>query len=333
MKIVIPVAGVGSRLKPHTNSIPKPLMEVAGKVMLDYVIDDALKLSPDEIIFVVGYKKQSIIDHVEKTYPNVPKTFIEQVTRDGDGSAIRLALQKYTHDDELLIIFGDTLIDFDLRKSIPKKNPSDAIVFGMKVEEPQHYGVMNLGKEDVIIEIEEKPEKPKSNIAIIGTYYFKSLLKVKKDLDSFFENKQTIKGEYKIAQVLQKYVKNKKIKVTCSLVKKWFDCGRTEILLESNKYFLSKKSSNKIVQFNDSIIIPPVYISKTANIKNSVIGPNVSIGDGVNISNSIIKNSIVNHDSIIESLLLKDSLIGKKVILKGKSTKINIGEKSEVIFN
>ncbi len=333
MKVIIPVAGVGSRLKPHTNTTAKPLMEVAGKVMIDYVIDDALSVNPDEIVFIVGYKKDSIIRHIKKTYPNINSKFVEQEVRDGDGSAVRIGLESYSKDDELVVIFGDTLIDFNLKSAISKSNQYDSIVFGMRVDEPQHYGVMNLNERNEIIQIEEKPQNPKSDMAIIGTYYFKSLLEVKKLLNSFYSNFQTIKGEYRIAQVLQSLVNDNSKVVSCSEVKKWFDCGRLEILLDSNKYFLEKKSTNKISKKDSCIIIPPVFISKKAIIKNSVIGPNVSISEGVQIQNSVIENSIVNKNSFIENLILKDSLIGKKVELKGKSTKINIGEKSQVIFN
>lgn len=330
MKVIIPVAGVGSRLKPHTHTIPKPLMEVAGKAMLDYVIDEASKVNPSEIIFIVGYKKDSIIAHIKNTYPKLKCKFVEQITRDGDGSAVRLGLQEIKDEEELFVIFGDTLIDFDLKKAI--KPNVDSLVFGMEVNEPQNYGVMNINEDLEIYEVEEKPKVPKSNLAIIGAYYFKSILDVKQILDSCYLNKETAKGEYRIIQVIEKYVKSKDKKIIASKVKKWFDCGRVDVLLEANKYFLTKKSNGKTVTKEDCIIIAPSYVAKSAKITNSIIGPYASIGENVKIDNSIIKNTIVNHGSDIKSFLLKDSLIGKDVFLKGKSNKINLGEKSEVIL-
>jgi glucose-1-phosphate thymidylyltransferase len=332
MKVVIPVAGVGSRLKPHTNTIPKPLMQVAGKAMLDYVIEDALSINPEELIFIVGYKRESIKKHVLEKYPNVKKRFIVQKKRDGDGSAVRLGLEDIKEDSELLIIFGDTLIDFSLKNALKNRKNVDGIVFGMEVEDPRHYGVINLDKNNNIVSIEEKPEKPKSNIAIIGTYYFKSLQEVKLLLNFFYKKQETINGEYKIAQVLQELVKNKNKILKSSLVKKWFDCGRPEILLRSNQYFLKKNSKNSNILKKDYVIVPPCFIAKSAVIKNSIIGPYVSIADNVIIENSIIENSIINQSSSIKSVLLHDSLVGKEVVVEGKSTKINIGEKSQLIL-
>lgn len=330
MKVIIPVAGVGSRLKPHTHTTPKPLMEVAGKPMLDYVIEEAQKVNPSEMIFIVGYKKDSIIAHIKNTFPKLKCKFIEQITRDGDGSAVRLGLAGIEKEEELFIIFGDTLIDFNLKSAI--KKDVDSLIFGMQVNEPQNYGVMNVNKDLEIYEVEEKPKNPKSDLAIIGAYYFKSILDVKKILDDCHKNKETAKGEYRIIQVIEKYVKSKKKKIVASKVKKWFDCGRVDVLLEANKYFLSKKSNGKIITKKDCIIIPPSYVAKTAKITNSIIGPYASVGEGVIVDNSIIKNTIVNSGSNIKSFLLKDSLIGKDVYLIGKSNKINLGEKSEVIL-
>ena len=330
MKVVIPVAGVGSRLKPHTFATPKPLMEVAGKPMLEYVIEDAMSTNPSEIIFVVGHKKDSIIEYITEKFPKLKCTFVEQKKRDGDGSAVRIALSDIEEEEELLIIFGDTLIDFNIKNILKIKTNIDSLIFAMEVEEPQNYGVLNVKENMDIYEVEEKPKEPKSNLAIIGTYYFKSLLTVKNYLNELRKNKETIKGEYRIAQVVEKYVKDKSLIIKASKVKKWFDCGRPQVLLDANRYFLEKYSNGKTVHKDDFIIIPPSYVSKTAVIKNCIIGPYASIGDEVKIENSIIRNSIVSNGANIKSFLLKDSLIGKDVFLYGKSNKINLGEKSEV---
>lgn len=329
MKLVIPVAGVGSRLKPHTHTTPKPLMEVAGKPMIDYVIEEALKIEPEEIIFVVGYKKEAIMEHVQNTYPKTPVRFVEQTQRDGDGSAVRLALEEETQDSELVVLFGDTLIDFNLKAAINKVRRKDALVFVMEVNQPQHYGVVETDSQNNILTIEEKPENPKSNLAIIGAYYFPSLQKVKQMLNSLYENSISIDGEYKIAQVLTTILQETKLTLKTSSVKKWFDCGRPEILLESNKYFLKKYSKQStIIKKGDSIIIPPCYISKDATITKSIIGPNVSVSSNAIITSSHITNSIINQHSQIFHMLLEDSIIGKEVIANSKPTQLNIGEKS-----
>lgn len=333
MIVVIPVAGLGSRLKPHTFTTPKPLMEVAGKAIIDYVINDVKKLEPTEIIFVVGYKKQAIIEYVTSTYPDLKCKFFEQKIRDGDGSAVRIGLQQLYEDDEIYIVFGaDTLIDFNLKESIEKFEGSDAIIFGKEVEEPSHYGIMNIYENNEIYEVEEKPQMPKSNIAIIGAYYFKSALLVKSLLDEFYEKQITVKGEYKIVSVVERYIEMKDLSIKACKVKEYFDCGRPEVLIAANNYFLGKISNGAVKTRGNSIIISPSYVSETAILESAIIGPNTSIGNGVKVTSSIISNSIVNSNSIIENLVLKDSLVGKEVYLHGKKSKINIGDKSEILF-
>ncbi len=332
MKVIIPVAGVGSRLKPHTFTTPKALLEVAGKPILEYIINDALKLNPSEIIFVVGHLKESIESFVKTVFPTINSSFIDQKVRDGDGSAIRLALEKFDTEEEVFVIFGDTMIDFEIKKSLTKNN-SDAIIYTMPVEEPSHYGIVNYDPANMrISQVEEKPENPKSNLAIIGVYYFKSLLRLKYVLNELYAKKITIKGEYKLVQAIDKYTKDKESFVQAKVVNSWFDCGRPSVLLEANDYFLKKLGKGKITIKGDNLIIPPVYINKTAIIKKSIIGPNVSIGENACLENVIIEDSIICSDSILKNVLLKKSLIGKNVKYTKDMPKTNIGNNSEIEF-
>lgn len=333
MKVIIPVAGLGSRLKPHTHTVPKPLLDVAGRPILDYIIEDALKLDPEEIVFVVGHMKETIKKFILTHYPNINCSFVYQKVRDGDGSAIRLALEKFEEDDDLFILFGDTLVDFDIKITLDNYNKSNAIIFGMEVEDPQHYGIINVRANMEIYQVEEKPENPKSNLAIIGAYYFKSLLYVKNILNDLYKNKKTVKGEYKLVQVIEHYAEVKDLSIKATSVKKWFDCGRIEVLLEANKYFLQKKSVGTIVMRGTSIILPPSFVSNNAIIENSVIGPYASIGEGAIIKDSTIRNSILCPKVKVENLILTDSLLGKEVVVHGRPSKINIGERSEIYLN
>lgn len=339
MKVVIPVAGFGSRLKPHTFTTPKPLMEVAGKVILDYVLEDVIKLNPSEIILVVGYKKDKVINYVKSNYKDLNFKFVEQKVLDGDGSAIRIGLNEIEDtenkkDEELYVIFGaDTLIDFNIKKNLSNKNV-DAIIFTKDVEEPQHYGVVNVDSENRILSVDEKPEVPKSNLAIIGAYYFKSFRKIKEMLNYFYEKKITVKDEYKLISVIEKLIEDKSKNVISSKVDAWYDCGRVQVMFDANKYFLERKSVSKnIIKRGSSIIIPPVYISKSAKIQNSVIGPFVSIGDNVEINSSIVKNSIINYDVKLNDLLISNSMIGKEAEVTGRFNKLNVGSKSSIDFN
>ncbi len=332
MKVIIPVAGLGSRLKPHTFTTPKPLMKVAGKPIIDYVLTDIKKLKPDEIIIVVGYYKEKIKQYVDKNFSQLNCKYVEQEIMDGDGGAIRLALKKLKSDDELYIIFGaDTLIDFDLKKELKKTEQFDAMIFGKRVKNPSNYGIMNLSKSGEVIGVEEKPKSPKSNLAIIGAYYFKSAKKVKELLDDFYRKDIKVKNEFKLVQVVESYIKDNSLNIGTIEVKDWFDCGRIEVLLEANRYFLEKNSKNKEkIRNGNSIIIPPCYIPKSAKIDRCIIGPYVSIGKNTELHNIIVKNSILGDDSKVENFVLEDSLVGKEASLYGDGTALNLGDKSEI---
>ena len=334
MKVIIPVAGIGSRLKPHTFTTPKPLMEVGGKTIIERVLEDVKKLNPTEIIFIVNYKKDMIEKYIKDNFKNLRCSFVEQENRDGDGDAIRCGLEKLTKDEEVFVVFGaDTLIDFDIKKSILKNKLVDALIYTKEVEDPSHYGVVNHDKNLRIHAVEEKPEKPQSNLAIIGAYYFKSLLRLKDYLEYFKREGIKEKGEYKLVQAIRRYIEDNDSMVKAYKVDEWFDCGRPEILLESNKYFLKKTSKiKKAIVEGTALIVPPCYIHKSAVIKNSVIGPYVSIGKDAKLENVAISNSIVGDSSQIKNIVLSNSLIGKEVLLKHRLKQINMGDKSEIIF-
>lgn len=332
MKVIIPVAGLGSRLKPHTFTTPKPLMEVGGKPIIEYVIEDVKKLNPSEIVLIVGYKKELIEEYFRINHSDLNVKFVEQKVRDGDGSAVRIGLEEIEEDEELYIIFGaDTLIDFDIRAEIAKNRDSDAVIFTQKVKEPSNYGIVNIEDNYEIYEMEEKPANPKSDLAVIGAYYFKSTQRVKSYLEDFHKRNETIKGEYKMAQVIQRLVEEKDISIKASVVKKWFDCGRVEVLLDANNYILEKLSKSKTSKLKGtSIIIPPSYVHSSVKLENCVIGPYVSIGKNCSLKDVAVKRSIINPNSILKNIVLSDSLIGKEVILKDKAKKLNIGDRSEI---
>jgi len=332
MKVIIPVAGVGSRLKPHTHSMPKQLLEIAGKKILNYIIDGVLELEPSEMIFVVGHKKEAIVDFIDTNYKGYNYSFIEQTVRDGDGSAVRLGLKNVKFDEDVLIVFGDTVTDISYKRLLSAVDLPDCIVLGMEVENPSHYGIMNVMDNMDVYEVEEKPVEPKSNLAIIGSYYFKSSNILNDMLNNFYENKITEKGEFRLIQAIRQYIQVRDLSVKAAKVDGWFDCGRPAVVLAANRYFLEKNCSNGISLRDDSVIISPSFVAKTAVVDGSVIGPFASIGEGCVIKNTVVRDSIVGSKSVINNLNLRESLVGSEVVLNAKATKINIGEKSEVDF-
>lgn len=337
MKVVIPVAGGGSRLKPHTLSTPKQLLKVAGVPMLDYVIKSCMKLNPDEVVFVVGHHKDQIMDHIKKEFSDIPYSFVEQKVRNGDGAAILLGLESLfgKDDDELFVLFGDTLIDFNIIEMVEQSRKKSGSVACQKVENPTQYGVVELNSKNEIIGLEEKPQEPKSDLAIIGAYYFNSFKMVYEMLQDHMDKQITLKGEYRIAQVILDLAKDKKKNLDVFVVDKWFDCGRPSVLLEANNYFLDlfSKANDSALKFENSIVIPPCYISKNAKIKNSIIGPYASIEDGCEIENSHISHSIIASRTKVEYMHLTESLLSHDALIKGKSRKVNVGEKCEIEFD
>ena len=361
MKIVIPVAGGGTRLKPHTLSTPKQLLKVAGIPILDYIIAKCIELEPSQIIFVVGHHKEQIVAHIEHSNISVPYVFVEQKVRNGDGAAVHLALKRVleNEDEELFILFADSLIDFKSKEMIEHSKKYTGSIACQRVEKPSEYGVVQLNKSGKVIGIEEKPSHPKSDLAIIGAYYFTSFKLIYSMLDRYIKEKITLKGEYRVAQVIMELAKSEKYSLNVYEVSKWFDCGRPSVLLGANRYFLDtmkkskgdrsrKDTRTKIIRDNEklsceklssssvienSVIVPPCYISKYANIKNSIIGPYSSIEADCVIEGSHITNSIIGAGTKVKDVLLQDSLISHNALIKGKRRKVNIGEKCEVEFD
>lgn len=332
MKVVLPVAGLGSRLKPHTFTTPKPLLEVGGKVILAHIIDKVLELNPSELIFITGHHKEKIESFVRENYGHITLRFVEQTSLDGSGSAVYCGIEKYREDEDVLVFFGDILIDFDLKASLEKVS-SHGLIYTKEVESPEHYGIVVTNSLGEIIESQEKPEVPKSNQAIIGAYWFKSLLEVKSILAEKIEKNEKIRGEFNIMQVILEYIERKDRSVKSYGVDAWYDCGRVEVLLEANAYFLQKNSlESKEKLRGTSVIIPPCYVSKDAHVESCVIGPYVSVAEGVSLKNSVISNSIISKDSTIEHVVAKDSLVAPKVIFKYKEKSLNLGENSIFIM-
>ncbi|MEM2115959.1 MAG: sugar phosphate nucleotidyltransferase [Candidatus Woesearchaeota archaeon] len=336
MKAIIPVAGKGTRLKPHTHSTPKPLLEIAGKPILAYIIDEILTVSEiDEIVLILGHLGKEIESYISGYVKEKKISFVYQEVLNGDGGAIRLGIENILKgtrvDDDLLIIFGDTLIDFNLRKALKEKEKYDGIIFAKEVKEPWMYGVIVTNEQGIIIDIEEKPQKPKSNLAVIGAYWFKSMNLVYKKILTLFEKNITTKGEYKLADAMGLMIKENHC-LKAIKVKEWFDCGRVDILLEANKYMLDKLCEGKKVVRGNCLIIGPAYVAHTAQIENSIIGPYASIGENTKIKNCIIKNSIIGKGTTLNNLTIYDSVIGKEVVVESQEKKLNIGDNSVLLF-
>jgi glucose-1-phosphate thymidylyltransferase len=304
MKIVLPVAGNGLRLRPYTENVPKCLLPVAGKTILDWIVEDSLSLKPTETIFITGYKAEAVDSFLEKR-PAWGKTrAVVQSNPQGLGEAISLALPYVDDDEPLLIILGDTLFEADL--SI-LHNVDENILYTYKVEDPRRFGVAVTDSTGRIMRLVEKPQEFVSDEAIVGIYYIKDSKVLKQCLKYLMDNNIRTKNEFQLTDALQMMLE-KGCHFRTAPVQKWLDCGLAETLLETNAHVLKRIDNSASVNLPGVKVIAPCYIGKGVKIANSTIGPNVSVGDGCVVENSTISNAVL-WDSVKVSGQTLDNVI------------------------
>lgn len=326
MKAIVPVAGVGTRLRPHTHTTPKVLIKVAGKTIIEYIVNEIVKYKKiTEIIFIVGYLGEQIKEFVERKYKNkINLNFVFQEERKGLGHAIYLTKEQLSNNEPILIVLGDTIFKANFENII---NTSKNFIGVKEVDDPRRFGVVFTAKNGLIKKFVEKPSTLESKLAIVGIYLIQESEKLFEKLDFIIKNDIKTKNEYQLTDALQLMLDDK-IEMEIFHIDEWLDCGKPETLLDTNRILLKEYGNNRHIP--DTIIIPPVYISETAYIKSSIIGPYVSIGDNVVIEHSIITDSIINDGAYIKKLLLARSLIGREAIIRGVYRHLNIGDSSEV---
>lgn len=330
MKAVIPVAGAGTRLRPHTYSYPKPLIPVAGKPILSYIIEHLQDAGIDEFVFIVGYLGDKIIDFVKEKFPDLKAEFVFQNKREGLGHAI-LAAEKLINNEPIIIVLGDTIVDSDINELLNEKTSTLGI---KKVSDPRNFGVASLSKEGFIEELVEKPSIPKSNLALVGIYKILETEKLMNSIKHLVENNIRTNEEFHLTDALNYMVNHFKVNIKAVTINNWFDLGKSDILLETNAILLKKYKSKTdySAQCENSIIIPPVYIAKNAKVKNSIIGPNVTIGENAVLNYCILKDSIIGTFTSLESVHLNFSIIGNDAVIKGNVKSLNIGDNTEIDF-
>ncbi|MFQ6059458.1 MAG: sugar phosphate nucleotidyltransferase [Anaerolineae bacterium] len=322
MKVIIPLAGLGTRLRPQTHTRPKPLVNVAGKPVLGHILDRLQGLDIEEIIFIVGYLGEQIEEYVEANY-NFPARYVEQKEPKGQAHAIHLA-RDYI-DAPVLIIFIDTIFETDLRYL--DQVTADGVIYVKEVEDPSRFGVALL-QDGVITRLIEKPSTPVSNLAVIGLYYVRNWPLLLDCVQVVIEQDIKTKGEYFLADAFQLMI-DRGARLEAIPVEVWEDCGKPETLLKTNRYLLAN-GRGQVRRTEDSIVISPVYIAPSATIRNSIIGPYVSVADEAVIVNAIIKDSIINEGAHIENAMLNLSIIGKDAQVRGAFERLNVGDSSQV---
>ena len=305
MKIVLPVAGNGVRLRPYTENLPKCLLPVAGKTIIDWIVDDALFLKPSETIFITGYKASVVDDFLRQKPEWGAVRTVVQSNPQGLGEAISLALPYVNDDEPLLIILGDTLFEADL--SI-LKNEDENVLYTFKVEDPKRFGVAVTDKDGRIERLVEKPQEFVSDEAIVGIYYIKDVKALKEALNYLMQNDIRTKGEFQLTDALERMIQHG-CKFRTAPVEKWLDCGLVETLLATNAHVLQRNETSAPQKFEGSEVIMPCHFGKNVVIKNSKVGPNVSVGDNCVIENSEVSDAILWAGVKVANQKLADTVI------------------------
>ncbi len=323
MKFIIPAAGRGSRLRPHTYSVPKVLLPVAGKPILGHILDQIIDWGGSEVTLIVHHLEDLVESYVKANY-NLNVEFRHQEELLGLGHAVMTGLNP--DDKDVVIILGDTILNADLKSVIAH----GVSAMGVKeVQDPQKLGIVVL-KDGKVERLIEKPIDPPSNLAIVGVYYLRNGGLLRKAIQDIIAKNITVKGEFQITDALQKMI-NWGETIETFPVSGWYDCGKPETLLATNRYLLDRKDNIiPINQFPTSLIIQPVSIGNNVQIEHSVVGPYVSIGDGSKISHSLIENTIIGERAKVDQCLLKESLIGTRGEVQGHFRNLNIGASNQI---
>jgi glucose-1-phosphate thymidylyltransferase len=324
MKVIIPLAGKGTRLRPHTLTVPKPMLRVAGKPVMDYVLDDVRKAGDiDEVIYITGHLKEAVELHARSAYPDLKASFIEQQVQDGTAGAVGLARSRV--DQPVLIIFVDTIFDADL--SIIKTSTDDGILWTKVVDDWQRYGVIVADDAGHMTKIVEKPSTPVSKRANIGLQYIRNYKLLFEGIDHVMRQPKN-KGEYYLTDAFQ-YMASHGAKLHVADAAGWYDAGQLDTIISTNGVMLGKGRARQPAGLTDCTIVDPVYIEDDVTLTGSTIGPNVSISEGTSITNSTVRDSIVGRLVKIDGCALTGSIVGDHAVISRVKGAVSMGEYSE----
>jgi len=308
MKVIIPAAGIGNRLRPLTITKPKPLLPVANKPIIGHILDRVFRLEVEEITIIIGHHGEQLKNYISDNYPAIIN-FIEQEEPKGLGHAVELGLEE--SDRPVLIILGDTILDLDFAHFISHR---ENVIGVMEVENPRLYGIVET-EGDQVKQVIEKPEHSPSNLGIAGIYLIQHEFLLKKAIRQLFEKEIKTKDEYQLTDALQVLLEwNEPIVV--EKIQTCYDCGTRETLLDTNRHLLEKLPVPG-AKYPESVIIPPVFIHPEAVIIRSIIGPYVSIGQGVTVEESLLQDMIIDENSTVRRTNLSKSIIGENTELTG----------------
>ena len=328
MKVVMPLAGKGTRLRPHTHVTPKPLLKVGDKPVLAYILDDLRELGVHEAVCITGHLKEKVEAYMAAEYPDFHAVYVEQVEQRGTADAVALA-EPYVRED-LLIIFVDTLFDADL--SLVKRLPADVagVIWAKEVEDYQRFGVIITDENGFMRQIVEKPKEPVSKLANIGLYYIRDWQLLFEGIRHVMARDPGPGGEYFLTDAFQ-YMVDHGGKLKVEPVQGWYDAGKPETLLETNLHVLSTTRGKRPESLGEGVVVnEPVHVADGVTLEEAEIGPNVTLGPGTVVRRSKLRDTIVGEKSTVEDSELHDSLIGGSATVKGVRGQVDVGDHSVV---
>lgn len=318
---IVPAAGVGTRLRPQTHTVPKALVNVAGKPILGHILDALLEQGIERIVVVVGYMGMRIREYLRERYRKGIEV-VEQTERLGLGHAIAVT-EDHVVSGPVLIVLGDTIVEPDWSAYLG----GDQAVIGVKeVDDPRRFGVVEV-RGETVLRLVEKPVDPPSNLAIVGLYYFPDAAPLFEKLRVLMNDDQRTKGEFQLTDALQGMLDGGAA-MRVSNVEGWFDCGKPETLLQTNQHLLRQVPQPAPIP--GVTLVPPVFVAPTARVEKSILGPNVSVADGAIIRRALVRDAIINEGALVEDMLLEQSVIGESAIVRGSFQRLNVGDSSEV---
>lgn len=329
MKIVIPAAGQGTRLRPHTHALPKVMLPVAGRPIIGHILADVAELKPEEVRLVVGYRGDTVERYARSAFPDLPVRIVWQTEQLGLGHAVLQGLVP-GDDDAVLVVLGDTVFDVDYREVVSHE---DHVLGVRPVPDPERFGIVELdGSGDRIAKLVEKPARPKGNLALVGLYYVHDGDVLRKAIEDLVGERAQTRGEYQLTDALQRMIDAGETFVPYQ-IGGWYDCGKPETLLSTNRALLDLRSpSVPIGAAERSVVIPPVHVSPGCAIENAVVGPHVSMAEGATIRDSIVRDSILAEGAHVEGVVLESSIVGPEVRVRGRARIVNLGDNSEVTW-
>lgn len=305
---------------------------MAGKPIISFIIDQLVEVGINDFVFIIGYLGEKIKNYVDKEYPDINRQYITQEVRLGSGHALWTARELVRPDEEVVIFFGDTIIDVDFEKVV---NSEASFLCIKKVKDPREFGVVEFDRDHNIKRVVEKPKIPKSDMAMVGFYKVKRAGELMQALDFNINHNIRSNGEFPLTDAFMRMIE-KGSEFTTEVVDNWFDCGKKEVLLDTNAVFLDRDgyaSDVEVADYDNTIIIPPVSIGNNCKIANSIIGPHVTIGNNARISHTIIRDSIIGNYAHIKEVILQRSVVGNDTAITGLRQSLNLGDNTEIDFS